>query len=161
MELNQAEIDRFWKKVDKKCKEQCWEWTGGKFQMGYGMVCLRRGCRKTFLAHRIAWIIHNKKQIPEKMMVCHTCDNRICVNPFHLYVGTGKDNNTDTIKRNRGNRKIGGQCSWAKLTENSVLAILASTERQYILAKRYGVHQSQISEIKSGKQWRHLSQKAV
>ena len=149
MDFSQADIDRFKEKFEI-VDSGCWEWIGSLYQNGYGMFCLRRGNRKTFLAHRISWAIHNESCIPEKKMICHTCDNRKCVNPAHLYLGTGKDNNTDTIRRNRGNRKIGDACSWSKITEKQVLEILQSSEKQVALAVRYGVDQSTISQIKSG-----------
>jgi hypothetical protein len=154
MELNQDEIDRFFNKVNKT--DKCWEWTGSTSE-GYGNVALRRGKRKTFSAHRVSWAIHNATAIPPRKMVCHTCDNRKCVNPEHLYVGTGYNNNRDTIARNRGNRKKGENCSWAKLTEDDVRAIRQSTESQNSLAKRHGIDQSTVSDIKNLKLWKHIS----
>lgn len=161
MNLTKAEIERFNEKYIKGNPDDCWEWLSGKYQNGYGMVCIRRDKRKTFLAHRISWMIANQREIPTGNMICHKCDNRSCVNPNHLYNGTGFDNNNDTVIRNRGNRKLGGQCSWAKLTEKDVIAILASNEKQCILAKQYGVNPSNISDIKHRKLWKHLSQVAV
>jgi len=156
MNLGQDEIDRFEAKRVELERDDCWVWQGAKYQNGYGMVALRRGKRKTFSAHRIAWIIANGQNVPEGLMVCHKCDNRSCVNPNHLYVGTGKDNNTDTIIRNRGNRKIGEKCSWAKLSDNEALKIFHSIERQSVLARKYKVDPSTISQIKSGSRWKHL-----
>jgi hypothetical protein len=149
MDFCQADIERFKNKY-KIVDSGCWEWAGALYQNGYGMFCLRRGNRKTFLSHRISWAIHNNSSIPEKMMICHTCDNRKCVNPDHLYLGTGKDNNTDTVKRNRGNRKVGDACTWSKITEKQVLEIRNSDEKQKTLALKYGVDPSTISQIKSG-----------
>lgn len=156
MFLSQNEIDRFKNKFVEGSKDECWEWRGAKYQNGYGMVSLRRGKRKTFMPHRISWSFYNNQEIPAGHMICHKCDNRICVNPNHLYLGTGFDNNKDTVIRNRGNRKIGEQCSWSKLSEENVLAILKSDEKQKLLAERYGVDQSMICQIKSGKRWNHV-----
>jgi hypothetical protein len=161
MDFSQADIDRFKSKYEI-VESGCWEWTGALYQNGYGMACYRRGTRKTFLAHRISWSIFNSAPIPDRMMVCHTCDNRKCVNPSHLYVGTGKDNNSDTVNRNRGNRKVGNQCSWAKISESQVVEILQSNEKQVLLAKRYNVDQSTISQIKSGvRRTKYLSQNGL
>ena len=156
MHFSQDEIVRFREKVEFGETQECWGWKGARYQNGYGQVSLRRGKRKTFSAHRISWIMSNKISIPDGLMICHTCDNRSCVNPNHLYAGTGKDNNTDTVKRNRGNRKIGDQCSWSKLTEDQVAEILKSNSRQVDLAIEYGVTQPTISQIKTGKRRRNL-----
>lgn len=161
MDLTKAEIERFKSKREEKGIDECWEWAGAIYNNGYGMVALKRGKRKTFSAHRIAWIVANGKDIPAGLMICHKCDNRPCVNPNHLYAGTGRDNNTDTVRRNRGNRKLGSDCSWSKLTEKQVLDILSSTMKQTLLAKKYGIDPSLVSQIKSGKRWKHLSQKAA
>jgi len=160
MDFSQADIDRFKEKF-KVVESGCWEWSGALYKNGYGMAYFRRGKRKTFLAHRISWQISNNTSIPDGMLICHTCDNRKCVNPSHLYVGTSKDNNTDTIKRSRGNRITGDRCSWSKIAESDIHEILQSTEKQSVLASRYGVHQSTISQIKSGKRRTNISGQTV
>jgi hypothetical protein len=161
MDLTKAEKDRFNARVDRKGTNECWEWKGGKYITGYGLFSLRRGSRKSFLAHRISWMIFAGRDIPVKHMICHSCDTRLCVNPSHLYCGTGYENNQDTINRGRGNRRKGDSCPWSKITEKDALYILASTEKQSALAKRFGVDPSTICQIKAGKRWKHLSQKIV
>jgi hypothetical protein len=155
MKLTTGDIERFLRKVEIKDKS-CWEWEGAKYQNGYGQFSLRRGNRKTFSAHRISWIIFNDQDIPDGKMVCHKCDNRICVNPSHLYVGTGYENNRDTVARNRGNRHSGERCSWAKLKSQDVIAIRESQESQAELAAKYRVDPSTICQILSYKRWKHL-----
>lgn len=150
MEFTKQEIERFFKRIEVK-ESGCWEWTGGRFEVGYGMFSLKRGHRKTFAAHRVSWCMRSNRDIPKGMLICHTCDNRICVNPEHLYLGTYADNNRDTLARNRGNRKEGESCSWAKVSSEGVLDILTSKEKQSVLARKYGVSQSQISSIKTGR----------
>lgn len=160
MEFTKEEIDRFEARI-KRLDSGCWEWSGGKFESGYGMFYLKRGSKKTFLAHRASWMIHNKMQVPNNLLVCHTCDNRPCVNPAHLYVGTYYENNRDTVKRKRGNRRYGTECSWSKVTEAQVMEILthkygrgANAE----LARKLGIHQSQVSHIRRGYRWPHIKQ---
>ena len=93
--------DRFWSKVDIRENNECWEWkaytintTGyGKFWNGYSYI----------KAHRHSWeLVYGP--IPEGKLVLHTCDNRICVNPNHLYLGTHSDNNLDRSYRNPNNQ---------------------------------------------------------
>jgi hypothetical protein len=156
MDLTKGEVERFHTKYVKSEVDDCWEWKAALYERGYGMFCLRRGNRKTFLAHRIAWIIHNSQDIPPGHMICHRCDNPVCVNPNHLYCGTGYTNNQDTINRGRGNRKQGSQCSWSKLDEKMVIEILKSQLPNRHFAFKYGVDASLISQIRSGRRWGHL-----
>lgn len=145
-------LSRFESKYEKRGDDECWEWQGAKLAKGYGTfsISLKGVSKETYSAHRLSWAIANQQDIPPKKMICHHCDNPSCVNPKHLYMGTGFDNNTDTVKRGRATRKAGEDCSWAKLTEQDILTIRESTERQYVLAARYGVSQPHISRIKSG-----------
>lgn len=157
MNLTKGEITRFRSKYVEGHPDHCWMWRGAKYANGYGMVSLRRGKRKTFSAHRVAWSAANSKNIPNGMMICHKCDNRLCVNPSHLYLGSGIDNNRDTVVRNRGNRVLGSKCSWAKLSEDDVRFIRESVAAQRDLAERFQIDPSTVSQIKSRKRWKHLA----
>ena len=93
-------IKKFWMKVNKLSNDGCWNWTGTVNQKGYGMI----GCRRLNIgvnsigAHRFSWLI-NIGEIPKGMWVLHKCDNKLCVNPNHLYLGDHLDNVKDAIKR--------------------------------------------------------------
>jgi hypothetical protein len=84
---------RFFSKVEKT--DSCWLWKGHK-TLGYGKISMGRGNLQW--AHRISYIIH-KGEIPEKMLIMHTCDNPPCVNPEHLEIGTYSINLKDAYKR--------------------------------------------------------------
>lgn len=128
----------------------CWIWLGAVSKWGYGVVypCGRIG--KQHRAHRLMYELHYGP-IPKRLFVCHHCDNGLCVNPNHLFVGTHKDNMQDMVRKKR-------QCRTnrpaARLTIEQVLAIRASTENRAILAKRYSVGENHISKIRSGRVWR-------
>ena len=90
-------FDRKFKgKYIKRRKSGCWEWTGTISKNGYGVVSWRG---KVFGAHRMSYELHNGKIGSSDIFVCHSCDNRLCINPDHLWLGTNHDNMVDMMKK--------------------------------------------------------------
>jgi hypothetical protein len=100
--LEEGVIDRFMSKIEFIPEHSCWEWLGAKSQSGKGYGILRIGGKNTG-AHRISYQIF-KGPIPKDLFVLHTCDNRGCVNPMHLFLGSLSDNVQDMYRKGRGNR---------------------------------------------------------
>ncbi len=145
-------IVRFWRKVSKG--DGCWEWTGAINGHGYGFISAAIGHKK-LLAHRASWMI-NKGPIPEGMLVCHHCDNRSCVNPDHLFIGTHNDNSLDKLSKGREAR--GERSGSSKLVDAQVLEIreLLKVFTATEIARRFHVSCNAILKIKNGRTWSHL-----
>lgn len=89
---------RFWPKVNKTGAGDCWTWIGTIHKTSYGMFKMPGGANVH--AHRISWLLTNGP-IPDGLWVLHKCDNRPCVNPDHLYLGTVVENSRDMHERGR------------------------------------------------------------
>jgi hypothetical protein len=93
-------LQRLLRSVEVDNDTGCWIWQGGKNNIGYGLIKDGKGMRTT---HRVSWEQHNQRKIPKGMCVCHTCDNPLCVNPDHLWVGDHTANMRDMIAKGRQN----------------------------------------------------------
>lgn len=140
----QTQEQRFWSRVVKF--DNCWEWMGnvlGHARHGY----LKIG-QKNVYAHRYSWMLNNGD--PGKWRVLHKCDVGWCVNPDHLYLGTDADNRRDQSDRGRIRHLCGDHNHASKLNQSQVRQIkqlYASGIKQYDLAEKFNVNQSQISRI--------------
>lgn len=151
---------RFWEKVDKRSNDECWNWLASTNTDGYGHLNINN---KTRPAHRLIWEWYYGKII-KPMQVLHKCDNRKCVNPNHLFLGTQQDNIQDMINKNRQKcfdyDQRGENHSHNKLTNVDIINIRKQykngniTQRE--LAKKYNVGQSQINRIINKKNWGHI-----
>jgi len=149
--------DRFWPKVEKEGQGGCWVWIGTLRPDGYGVIGLGKRSDGIARVHRLSYEWANGP-IPKGVFVCHKCDNRACVNPEHLFLGSAGDNTRDMISK--GRNAHGERASFAKLTKEQVLGIRTRYAKgnisQYQLAKEYPVGRSMIGLIVTGERWRHL-----
>lgn len=154
--LTENDIERFWSKVDKS--GDCWLWKGSSRSAHKDYGCFWLDGR-TESAHRIAWVIYNKVQIPEGMNVLHKCDNPPCVRDIHLFVGNDAENFYDMYNKGRWWVRRGEQRPEAKLTGEQVVDILKAYcggALQKDLAEKYSMTQQGISDIVRRKNWKHV-----
>lgn len=154
-------IYRFWSKVAITGPADCWIWQGHRNRHGYGMYTFgRRGHN----ASRAAWILTHGEP-PTGMLVCHRCDNRLCVNPAHLFLGTPQANTADMNAKGRHphtkpQRVLRGTDNHlAKLTEEVVLEIRALRDSGWTydrLGARFGLAKSHIGRIVRRQCWTHI-----
>jgi len=140
---------RFAEKI-KPHKSGCHHWTGTIKSNGYGVINING---RLAHVHRVAWELA-KGSIPEGAWVLHTCDNRRCVNPAHLWLGTQQDNIGDMVGKLRHNH--GARNARAKLTVEQVRSIRQMDGTQAEIAERFGVSGSTICRVQSGRFWKHV-----
>lgn len=166
--------ERFIEKVFPEPMSGCWLWDGYAYELPCGKryrPYFSMG-NKSWPAHRAAILLFIG-EFPLEKYICHKCDNTLCVNPDHLYVGDHASNMRDMAERNRHwsiqypkaakaiGRRLGRANTHsrgegnpgAKLTEQQVRKIRASDDATRILAQRYGVHRTTIQRIRSGEKW--------
>lgn len=143
--------ERFWPRVDKSGGPySCWAWMGCSDR--YGVFRSEVGN----WAHRYSYT-SSVGPIPPGLHVCHTCDNPLCVNPHHLFLGTNTDNRHDSVRKNRHARGEGS--GRAKLRECDIVEIrrrLDSGNTQLKIARDFGVSPATISAIKAGLIWKFV-----
>lgn len=151
--IETKDIERFWGYVDKREWPECWEWNGTRDTWGYGQI---RISRKTYRVHRISYMLENG-EIPNGLLVCHHCDNKSCVNPYHLFLGTHWDNAHDALSK--GRMPIGEEIAQAKLKEKDVLEIRRLSDfgiKRCVLGKMFKINDSTVSKIALRKRWAHI-----
>ena len=143
----------FFERVEKA--DSCWIWKGSKGANGYGIISFGG---KPITAHRLSWKIHNG-EISSDVIVRHLCNNKICVSPHHLAIGTIQDNADDRVRA--GNSPKGSNNNMSKLNEAQVKEIkkllrvgLSGAE----IGGRFGVTRTCICSIKNNITWKHITE---
>lgn len=175
--FNATAVERFWAKVIKS--EGCWLWQGCPGEDGYGQFRSGGKGSPTLRAHRVAWAFWHGKMPPADRLVCHHCDQPLCVRPSHLFVGTPADNSADMRSKGRQmrgenhpryacgsfpevrpeQRARGERNAASRLTEEMVREIRrlsAKGARQVDLAERFGIAQPNISKVIRRETWAHV-----
>lgn len=147
---------RFFKYVNKT--DNCWEWIGSLDTRGYGQFFI---CGKLINSHRVSFII-NKGKIRENLHVLHSCDNKKCVKPDHLRLGTDEENRLEKIFKRR--HSFGEKSGRAKLTTEQVIEIrntkLCGKKKDKLtiqmLAEKYNVGKRTICSVRWNETWKHI-----
>lgn len=160
--LTQRQIDKFWREVLKTTNiEECWIWIGFKDKRGYGRASFRVDKKRTTIrAPRLAYYLHYKIGV-ESSIILHKCDNPSCCNPYHLSLGTNKENSVDMIAKGRGLNQFadGEKHPNSKLTVEIVQKLkeaYASGTTQKQLSIDYNIDPSAISRAINGKRWKSI-----
>jgi len=141
----------FWDNVNKT--DGCWEWMSQVNNKGYGILT---SDGQIHMAHRYSWMIH-KGPIPKGLFVLHKCDNRICVNPDHLFLGTHEDNMRDMVTKKR--QAVGSKVASSKLTEEIVRQIRAlrqSGMKYREIAEAFDLSTYHVKDICHRRYWAHV-----
>lgn len=142
---------RFRSRVERRGVDDCWPWTGARDRDGYGVISDDAPSTKQLRAHRVAWALVNGP-VPDGVGVLHRCDSPPCCNAAHLFLGSTQENTADRVQKGRSSRASRN----ARLTVADVRAIRdcsAMGDRQGDIARRFGVTQTAISQILTGKTW--------
>ena len=159
-QLTRRDVDRFWKKV-KMLSNGCWEWqaaTKKKRGEGHAIFSFKN---VHYGANRIAYYLYYLVD-PMELYVLHRCDNPPCVNPFHLFLGTAKDNTQDMLAKGRQGfwDCVGEKNPAAKVGVAEVRIIrqkAAAGQYQRSIAKEFGITQSAVHLIVARKIWKHVT----
>ena len=131
----------------------CWMWKSSIERKGYGRLRFKK---RKLLAHRVSAEKH-LGPVPSGLCVLHECDNPLCVNPSHLFLGTKKDNNTDRNVKGRSNPRKGEAVRYSKLTADVVLELRRLYTRSSLkVAASLGISQATMSDVLTRRTWKHV-----
>lgn len=151
-----SEYDRFFKWVKVGDGAECWNWQGSRNKVHWHGQW-RNGDGEIELTHRAAWRLL-RGELPKGAFVLHRCDNPICVNPSHLFIGSQSDNARDMWQKGRARPKsnIGENHGMTKIPEAAVRDIRTSKEPGTVLAARYDITATTVCDIRKRRTWKHI-----
>lgn len=144
--------ERFWEKINIGNEDECWEWTASCSSDGYGQMWRGKDIKGHLSSHRFSWELHNGR-IENGFFVLHKCDNKLCVNPNHLFLGTQLDNIRDMDMKGRrvSAQPYGENSGTCKFTDEKIRQIREKySTGQYLvreLSDEFGVSTSHVSAI--------------
>lgn len=144
---------RFWKYVDGTPAEGCWLWTGGIHTSGYGRIGnVGKGAGMEY-AHRASWEMHHGCALPERAYVAHTCDNKLCVRPDHLFVSDGNvQNMADAATKHRiAHGERSARHVFRDTEIQQVRALLSNGHSHTETARLTGISRTHVTNIANGK----------
>ncbi len=144
----------FWTYVDKSNIDGCWTWKSSK-RRGYGTYSYRM---KRYGAHVWSWQLAHDRPVPKGMVIMHTCDNRSCVRPDHLRLGTVRENIDDKIAK--GRQAMGETTGSAKLTEDQVRDVRLRNptgKARPAMARALGISVTALHDILNKRTWKHVA----
>lgn len=141
-------------------ENDCFVWQGTINNDGYGVVYWHN---YPYRAHRISYWLYNG-EIPEGKVVCHRCNNKLCVNPDHLYAATPKKNTQDAVRDGLMVGKTGENSASAKLTRDQAVEVVKRRkqgERKIDIAKDYGISHWTFGDILKGTSWPDIDRDSI
>lgn len=156
------DVDKFKSLIgDPVWPRDCWPWLGTIGQNGYGHFNINRVPN---MAHRIAYQLL-VSPIGKRLIICHDCDRRDCVNPHHLFMGTHQDNMNDMLSKNRGTLSYPGEKSGrASITELQALKIIELSAKKHTISQIAEIMNTTydvVYPIVKGLNWKHLTTKRL